>query len=138
MRVRDWWRGLQDGYRRDFDERARAEQLRALRDAFVVLAALLALVPLLTLSLPAAARQTILAGLPVYALGLAAVVFFVSAGLRGAFTRRRALIFAGVFVLSALPIVLAVAMLDGGNALGLGAGIVFTAVLMIVAAWRNV
>ncbi len=140
MRLWDWWQNIQESYRRDFDERAQAQQTKAIRDAFIVLAALLVLTQiLLALAVPAEIQPRVSAGLPVYAVAFAAFVFFVSAGLRGAFTRRRAVIFAGVYLAAAIPAVALFRLLGATeeNLPGLVAGIVLTAVVIVAAAWRN-
>lgn len=140
MRLWDWWQNIQDSYRRDFDERAQAQQTKAMRDAFIALGALLVLTQiLLALAVPAETQLRFSAGLPVYALAFAAFVFFVSAGLRAAFTRRRAVIFAGLYLAAAIPAVTLFRLLAGTeeDLPGLVAGIVLTAVVIVAAAWRN-
>ncbi len=140
MRLLDRWRQLQESYRRECDERAQTQQLRAMRDAFITLTAILVVSPLLFAhALPPRLRPDSLGGLPVLSVAAAAIVFFVSAGLRGAFTRRRALIFAGVYLTGTLlaAAAFAIALRDAGAVLGIVGGAILTAVLMIAAAWRN-
>ncbi len=140
MRLLDRWRGLQESYRREFDERAQRQQLRAVRDAFIALTALLVVFPLLSaLALPQDVRQAALIGLPLFAISVAAVVFLVSSGVRGAFTRRRALIFAGTYLTGTLLAAagVAIAVRDVGTGLGLVAGATLAAVLNVATAWRN-
>ncbi|MGQ9676293.1 MAG: hypothetical protein ACUVX1_11580 [Chloroflexota bacterium] len=140
MRLWNWWHNVQESYRHEFDERAQAQQTKAMRDAFIALAALLVLTQiLLTLAAPAGGRGGVLAHLPIYSVAFAAFVFFISAGIRGAFTRRRAIIFAGVYLAAAIPVV-GLFALSGATAeelLGLIVGIVLTATVIVAAAWRN-
>ena len=140
MRLWNWWHDVQESYRREFDERAQAQQAKAMRDAFIALAASLVLTQLLLgLAAPADARGAVLVHLPIYSVAFAAFVFFISAGIRAAFTRRRAIIFAGVYVAAAVPAV-GLFALSGATVehlLGLIAGIVLAAVVIVTAAWRN-
>lgn len=140
MRLWNWWHNVQESYRREFDERAQVQQAEAMRDAFIALAALLVLTQiLLRLAASAEARGGVLAHLSIYSVAFAAFLFFISAGVRGAFTRRRAIIFAGVYLAAAIPVVRLFA-LSGATAedlLGLIAGIVLTAAVIVAAAWRN-
>lgn len=141
MRLWDRWRSIQASYRREMDERAQVQLQRASRDALVALGALFLLGRILiSFALPDETQQAAFTSLPVLALAIAAVVFYVSAGGRRAFTRRSAIIFASVYLTAALLAVVAfvVAGIGAVDVLGLVMGIILTAVLMVAVAWRNV